>query len=366
MTERVPTEKLDVAFFVPNLEGGIGRVTAAIAKSLHASGKDVAVWSAAQSNSEHEEELALLLPVRHLGSGSTYSSLPSLVRALRERTPCVVVSASFQANCALILASFFVRKKPRMIIAEHTSLDVGLPELSFLKRLIWRMLIRALYPRADAHVAVSKGVARALATVSGVPLQHITVIPNPIISDELFVKSQEPVHHPFFASSEPTVLYVGRFSKEKDVATLLKAFAMVRVPSNLLLLADGPERAALEQFVKENKLSNRVSFLGHVKNPYPYFKKSDTLVLSSKREGLPTVLIEALAFGMKVVSTDCKSGPREILRDGAYGTLVPVGDSDALAKAIETSLKNDKERVPESALMQYKVGTATKAYLSLF
>ena len=238
-----------------------------------------------------------------------------------------------------LLASIFTRAPTKYGIADHPSVDAALQELSFLKRILWRILILLLYPLADKHIAVSKGVAKAMSKYGGVNISRIAVIPNPVISEEIFSLADIRVQHPFFDLNEPVVLFVGRLSYEKDIPNLIYAFKKVQdsAPSHLILVGDGPDRAKLEKLVCEENISKRVSFVGHQDNPYPYYAQSDLFVLSSTREGLPTVLIEALAFGLKVVSTDCPSGPREILNNGVYGQLVRPGDSAALANSIISS-----------------------------
>lgn len=356
----------EMVFYTPTLDGGIGRVTALLAQGIHARGITVEVWSA-ESGGDYAEDLAQTLSVRVLGTGKVRSSFVPLMRALREHKPKVLLSAAFHANCIAILASLFVSKRPHIVIADHPSVVAALKELPFFKRLVWSLLIRVLYPRADAHIAISQGVAQAMSKYSGVSLSQIHVIPNPVISDELFSKSSELITHPFFETNEPTLLYVGRLSPEKDLPTLLRAFALIqeKTPARLIIIGDGPERTNLERIVVNKKLHERVSFVGHQKNPYPYFARSDVFVLTSTREGLPTVLIEALALGMKVVSTDCPSGPREILNDGAYGTLVPVGDASNLATAIIMALNSSRQNIPNVALTPYQIDTAVNAYIKV-
>ena len=155
-----------------------------------------------------------------------------------------------------------------------------------------------LYPIADKHIAISKGVAKAMSKYSGIDLSKITVIPNPVITDEIFAQGSVLVRHQFFDLSEPILLYVGRLSFEKDVPNLIKAFKKVqnKIASRLLIVGDGPERDKLEELVRQGHIEDRVSFLGHQDNPYSYFAQSELFVLSSTREGLPTVLIDALAL----------------------------------------------------------------------
>ena len=361
-----PDKKPSLVFFVPSLDGGIGRVTTLLALGMQASGEHVEVWSAAPQ-SGYANKLERTLTVKYLGDGSVSSSLFPLMRGIRTRAPITLISASFHANCVALVASIFTRTPTKYAIADHPSVDAALQELSLLKRILWRILILLLYPLADKHIAVSKGVAKAMSKYGGINKSKIVVIPNPVITNEIFDLGSIRVQHPFFDLKEPVVLYVGRLSYEKDIPNLIHAFKKVQdqIPSQLIIVGDGPDRLMLEQLVQQHHLGSNVSFVGHQANPYPYFAQSDLFVLSSIREGLPTVLIEALALGMKVVSTDCPSGPREILNDGAYGQLVRPSDSDALAHSIISSLKSPSPSVPTSVFEQYKVESAVSAYTKI-
>ena len=351
-------------FFVPSLDGGIGRVTALLASGLQAaSGKKVEVWSAAPQ-SGYAKDLENKLKVRYVGNGSVSSSLFPIIHELRTHSPIALISASFHANCIALIASIFSRTSTEFVIADHPSIDSALQEFSFIKRILWRILIFILYPIADKHIAVSKGVAKAMSKYSGINLSKITVIPNPVITDEIFTQGSVLVSHPFFDLKEPILLFVGRLSYEKDLSNLINAFKKVQkqIPSRLLIVGDGPDRTKLEALTHQEHIDDRISFLGYQNNPYAYFAQSDLFVLSSSREGLPTVLIEALAFGLKAVSTDCPSGPSEILNNGEYGKLVKIGDSSALANSIISSLKGTRPIIPKSFFEQYKVESAVYLY----
>jgi len=160
---------------------------------------------------------------------------------------------------------------------------------------------------------------------------------------------------------------VGRLQMQKDYPTLLHAFAQVRKnrPVRLLILGEGKDRLALEELIKELGLEQDVSLPGFVMNPYAYMARASLFVLSSRWEGLPTVLIEALCCGTPVVSTDCPSGPREILRDGQYGQLVPVGDVDGLAQAIEAALNSKAPGPPSESWRPYDLENVVNQYISL-
>jgi glycosyltransferase involved in cell wall biosynthesis len=193
------------------------------------------------------------------------------------------------------------------------------------------------YLAADGITAVSQGIAEDLVCSFGLPRERVTTIYNPVVTPELLAQAQAPLDHPWFApDAPPVILGVGRLHPQKDFPTLLRAFARVRAVRvvRLVILGEGEQRAALQQLVAELGLTKDVALPGFVGNPFAYMARAGVFVLSSAYEGLPGVLIQALACGCPVVSTDCPSGPGEILEQGAYGPLVGVGDVAALAQAM--------------------------------
>lgn len=359
-------QNLDLVLFVPSLEGGIGRVTTLLAEGLNSSGKKVEIWSAAFKKG-YGEKIEHAIKIRYIGNGNIMSAFIPMLSEIKKNSPNFIISASFHANCLAILASFFSSKSTKFIIADHPSIDAALKEFSFIKRTIWRILIFVLYRMAYKHVAISKGVANAMSKFSGINKSKINLIPNPVINDEIYTQSSKFVTHPFFKLNKPILLYVGRLSHEKNVGNIIRSFkkSQKSISSRLLIIGDGPQKRKLEKLVIEECINKKVSFLGHKDNPYPYFVHADLFVLSSNREGLPTVLIEALAFNLKIVSTDCPSGPREILRDGLYGKLVKLNDSDAFSHAIVTSLREPKLKIPKPHLEQYKSRNVISLYSDL-
>jgi glycosyltransferase involved in cell wall biosynthesis len=227
---------------------------------------------------------------------------------------------------------------------------------------------RIFYPWADGIVTVSQGVARDLAQITGVPLERIQVIYNAVLTPELRESTKEPMNHPWFAPGEPpVVLGAGRLVEQKDFPTLIRAFAQVRRvrPARLIILGSGREQKRLEALVQELSIKEDVGWVGFVKNPFAYMAHSAVFVLSSAWEGLPTVLIEAMAAGASVVSTNCESGPAEILDNGKYGSLVAVGNSEAMAEAILNVLSSTSKSVDSCWLDQFTLETATQKYLDL-
>jgi glycosyltransferase involved in cell wall biosynthesis len=213
---------------------------------------------------------------------------------------------------------------------------------------------------------VSEGVAASFAAGTGLPTESVNVIYNPVLTEQYWRAIERTPEHPWFAPGElPVIMGVGRLVAQKDFPNLIWAFAEVRsrIDARLMILGEGPDRAKLEQLVTELELGEWVSLPGFVKDPVSLMARAATFALSSVREGLPTVLIEALATGVPVVSTDCESGPREILRGGELGRLVPVGDSAALAEAITAALSEPARKVDPVHLQEYFPKESARKYL---
>ena len=226
-------------------------------------------------------------------------------------------------------------------------------------------LARLTYPGAAAITAVSKGVAEDLAETIGIPRDRIDVIHNPVVTPELIARAAEPIEHEWFApGSPPVVLAVGRLSPQKDYPTLLQAFAKARKrrPAKLLILGEGPLRPELEATIEELGIGPDVRLPGFVENPWAFMRQCAVYAMSSRWEGLPTVLIEALASGARIVSTDCPSGPREILDGGRYGRLVPVGDVAALARVLAEALDDDSPLPGPECWSPYELDTVVEQY----
>jgi glycosyltransferase involved in cell wall biosynthesis len=200
------------------------------------------------------------------------------------------------------------------------------------------------------------------------PRHRIQVIYNPVVSPELQQKLQAPLEHPWFQPNQPPVLLAaGRLAAEKDFSTLIHAFAQVRQrrPARLVILGEGEDRAVLEALIRQLGLEKDVSLPGFVDNPYAYMIRASLFVLSSKAEALPTVLIEALYCGLPLVATDCPGGTREILANGRYGQLVPVGDLTALTQAMLTALDRQLPSMSQEAWHLFELEVVVSQYLKV-
>lgn len=293
-------------------------------------------------------------------------SLPVLIQYLQREQPKNLIS-SLHYPCEISLwAKRLSGVSTRIIVCEHNTLSQEAKRIPQLSVRLSPIAAKLFYPWADGIIAVSQGVAEDLATVTNLPLERIPVIYNPIVTPELFSKAKEPVNHPWFNPGEPPVILgVGRLSPQKDFPTLIRAFAQVRQlqPVRLMILGEGPDELQLKALVAELGLENDVAMPGFVENPYSYMARSAVFVLSSAWEGFGNVLAEALAVGTPVVSTNCESGPSEILADGKYGFLTPVGDSQAIAEAIFKVLSGNTQKVDPNWLEQFGLEVCTEKYL---
>lgn len=306
--------------------------------------------------------------VRDLKASRVLTGLPALARYLRRERPEAMLSVFGYSNIIALWAWRMAGVPTRLFVNEQNTVSVEAGNSLSLRGRLTPPLMKRFYPWANGIVVVSQGVRDDLARLTKIPRERITVIHNPVVRAEVLEKAQAPLAHPWFEPGQPPVLLgVGRLHPQKDYPTLLQAFAQVRQkrPARLLILGEGKERPTLEALLRRLGLEQDVSLPGFVTNPYAYMARASVFVLSSRWEGLPTVLIEALCCGTRVVSTDCPSGPREILRDGEYGQLVPVGDAGALARALETALATHTPSPPSESWRPYELQTVVAQYAKL-
>jgi glycosyltransferase involved in cell wall biosynthesis len=292
-----------------------------------------------------------------------------LADQLRQIRPDALLSALTDCNLTAILAQRFVNGF-KVVTSEQNTPSLSIRSQPAAGTVL--KMMRRLYPKADRIVAISQGVANDLISLLNLLHEKVTVIYNPVVTPELFEQAKQPVSHPWFEQNQlPVILAVGRLTRQKDFPTLFRAFSLVRQvrPAKLLILGEGEERANLERLAIELGIQNDVSMPGFCDNPFAFMAKAYVFVLSSAWEGFGNVLVEALACGCPVVATDCRSGPREILGNSRYGRLVPVGDHEALAKAILETLDNpdfpaDRQTRLQRA-MEFSVDAAVDKYLKV-
>jgi glycosyltransferase involved in cell wall biosynthesis len=289
---------------------------------------------------------------RHLSPTLRY--LPALAEFIRRARPDALLSATPYMNLEALWARRLADVPLRVLISEHNNLSHGhvLGQGSHARTL--PALQRRTYPEAAAVIAVSLGVADDIAMRTGVPRATITTIYNPALRAEITELAREPVDHPWLQPAEPpVVLGIGRLSAAKDFPTLIRAFARLREKraARLIILGKGKDarktakrQSALLDQAKSLGVAADLNMPGFVLNPYAYMGRAAVLAVSSAHEGFCNVLVEAMACGCPVVSTDCPSGPAEILDHGRFGKLVPVGDDTALAAAIARAIEHPLDR----------------------
>ena len=325
-----------IAIYVPSLSGGgAERVMLDLATGLLDRGIRVDLVLV-RAEGDYLSQVPVGLRIIDLNSHRAAASLLKLVSYVRRERPAALLSTLAEANVIGLVAKLLLRGRLRVVTRIANTYSEELAIGSFKHRQALRLL-KLLLPMADSIVAVSQGVADDLCELLP-PVSHkVATIYNPVVRPDIVNQAKVPVEHPWFnAGSSPVILSAGRLTMVKDHATLLRAFAEVRRlrPARLVILGVGPERENLLELADGLNVSQHVDLPGFDVNPFAYMSRASVFVLSSRYEGFPNVLAQAMACGTPVVSTDCRSGPSEILEDGKWGHLVPVGDWRAMAEAI--------------------------------
>jgi glycosyltransferase involved in cell wall biosynthesis len=360
-------EHTKIAIFVPSMAGGgAERGAVKLAEGLVRRGFDVDLVLAS-AEGPRMGEIPPEVRLVDLGARRVATSFPGLVRYLRREKPQGLASVLDHANIVALWARKLGRYSGRVVVIEQNTLSEAVRNGKSRRDRMMPRLVRRFYPWADYVVGVSEGVTEDLAQFVSIPTEKMRVISNPIVTPEIGELARAPVDHPWFDGGPPVFVAAGRLRPQKDFPTLLRAFSYVRAkrPVRLLILGEGPERERLEALTRELELSDDVSLPGAMTNPYAYLARSTAFILSSRWEGLPTVLIEAMSCGAPVIATDCPSGPREILADGRYGALVPVGDVPALAAAMDDALDGNLARPPLESWRRYAIDAVVDEYVPL-
>lgn len=281
------------------------------------------------------------------GSPKPLRFIPALSAYLYRERPAALMSVLAFGNVASILARETSKVPTRVVIGQRNHLSKEHCDRHCLRRWLVRYVLRYFYAKAAAIVAVSDGVRMDLCDTLSIECDNIFTVYNAVADKALDRYSREQLDHAWFNNAgAPVILAAGKLKPQKDFPTLLHAFQLVRkvLDAKLIILGIGPELDNLMALAHQLRVDKHVLFEGFVDNPFKYMANADLFVLSSAYEGLPGVLIQALACGCPVVSTDCPSGPHEILEGGEFGDLVPVGDPAALSEAIISSLQRTHDR----------------------
>lgn len=349
-----------VFFFRPTLaDGGADRVTVTILHRLDRS-RFAPALVLMREEGAFLDDVPPDVPVFALGSSRLATSGVALGRLLRRERPDVLFSTASAANIVAVAAHRATGARGRVVLSERSALYRGRGRLH-VKQSAEVGLKRLTYRFADLVTAVSQGVADQLRDSLGLARERVRVVYNPMVDERLPASAAEPVGHPWFEDGAPVLLAVGRLVAQKDYPTMLEALALVRrrVPARLVVLGDGPLKAELIELARARGLAGAVDFAGFHKNPFKFMARARLLLSSSRVEGLPGAIIQAMACGTPVVATDCDFGPREVITaPDVDGFLVPVGDAAGLARHAAALL--------ESPGLRDQVGAAARRSVQRF
>jgi glycosyltransferase involved in cell wall biosynthesis len=307
--------------------------------------------------------------VVELGRSHVNTSLWPLARYLRRERPAAMLTDKDRVNRTAIMANLLAGRRTRLIVRTGTTVSRDLPKKRWLERQVQRASMRWLYRLADGVVLPSQNARQDLLSVSGLPEGFVHAVPSPVITQAMRDQAAEPVPHPWFGPGRPPVILgVGELSGRKDFATLIRAFSRLRAhcEARLVILGEGNQRQTLQALARDLGVAEEVDLPGFVENPYPFMAGAGVFALASLYEGAPVVLMEALGLGTPVVATDCPSGPREIMREGSLGPLVPVGDDAAMAEGLLSMLREPPSRAAlRNGVAPFEAEASADAYLSL-
>lgn len=354
-------------FFATSGHSGVDRLAGHLVRGFAATGHTVELLQI-RNHGPYLQDLPRGVERIDLGVSHVGPALLPLIRYLRRARPDMLLCDKYRVNRLVLLARRLARCNTRIAVRVGTTVSIDLASRSRLQRWAETLWMRLLYPQADVVITPSQGAARDLERVARLPAGRAIAVPSPLVAGDLPARAAEAPEHPWLSGKDrPVILGAGELCSRKDFATLMRAFARVRaaMPARLIILGEGRQRERLLALASELGVADDVSLPGFVGNPYAFMARADVFALTSRWEGFGNVLAEALAVGTPVVSTDCPSGPREILQEGRYGPLVPVGDDARLADALRRVLHNPPGRdILRAAARAYDVTQATRSYLA--
>lgn len=348
----ITTQKKKILIVIPSMGGGgAERVVVNLANHLDSGRYGVSI-ATFQERNDYVNELDKDINIMCLGKKSKWDFLKLILRlrkVIKEHKPDVVLSLIYYANIITLFAGMSLKRNFKVIISEH------IYSYKYLSEGGWRALKRCFmnfaYKKADKIITVSEGIKKILQDDFNIPAEKIVTIYNPIPFDVIVKNSQQAVVHPFFENGGNNVIIgMGRLEHQKRFDVLLKAFAIVQRQHNearLIILGKGALQKDLEELTHKLNLNKFVNFAGFQPNPHAWVSKADIFVLSSDMEGFPMAILEAMACGVPVISTDCPTGPSEIIINGENGILVPPSNEKKLAEAMIALLedKNHREKL---------------------
>ena len=362
------TTNKKVSIFIPSLlGGGAERIMVILANEFCERGISVDLVLS-KAVGPYLADIQPNIRIVNLNASRLIYSIFPLIKYIRKESPKVMLTALNTSNIIAIIARILSGISFKLVISERAVSSVALRDNPLMRAKLIPFLMRRFYKKADAIIAVSAGVADDLVNEYKQSKSKVFIIYNPIVTSQLIDLSNENFHHKWFGNQDiPVILAIGRLTSQKNYPLLLNAFSLLLEihDARLVILGDGQLKSNLEELAINLNIREKVSFPGFVINPFNWMKNASLFVLSSDYEGLPGALIQAMACGTPVVSTDCPSGPKEILENGKWGKLTPVGNVQLLLKAIADTLAEEKH--PDVALraQDFDVAHGVNGYLKV-
>lgn len=359
---------MKISILLPDLRGGgVERIRIVLAHEFARAGHEVE-FVLMQARGELLEEARASFSVVDLASPRARSLPFALARYLRQRRPDALLAAMWPLTVIAPLAQRLSGHRCEVIVSEHNTLSVQYGDWGQLHRTAMRASMAMGYRLSDHRIGVSQGVVQDISALSGLRPTAFNAIYNPVPPRAYpLVKALRDAEEHWAGPKGARIVTVGSMKVQKNHVLLLRAFAQLDRPkARLMFVGDGPRRNGLMALAQDLGVANQVIFAGFRPDPTPFYKTADLFVLSSDYEGFGNVIVEAMACGVPVVSTDCRSGPAEILANGKYGRLVPVGDTEKLAKGIEEALQasHDTDALVSRAA-EFSPSIAAQSYLKL-
>lgn len=358
---------MKIAFHFPKLSsGGVEKMRIILAREFLSRGIDVD-FVLCKAQGEYLNQVPEKVNIVDFKVNHTRNSLFPLVGYLKKHQPDYLISSLGPQNVIAIIACKLAKTKTKVFVTQHNALSQQAKQKATIQQRLIPLCYKLVLPYANGVISVSKGIAEDIAKNVGYPLSRIHVIYNPAYTERTDLYTHSEINE--LLKNKKYIISIGRLVHQKAFDDLIAAFKQVYIHNtemNLVILGNGPLEAELKLQVKKLRLENVVHFLGFVNNPKDYLAKASLFALASRYEGFGNVIVEALSEGIPVVSTNCEYGPDEILEDGKYGALVPVGNVEALANAILDSLnsQHDREALIERA-KQFSPSAVAERYLTI-
>ncbi|MCB9991209.1 MAG: glycosyltransferase [Rhodospirillales bacterium] len=361
---------MEIAFFIPDFKGGGAQRMIVNMANEFARRDHNTTLLLLNRDGPYQDKVSHNVKITSFEKDRAFKAFFRLRRYLKENRPDVVISALFHVNVLLVLARLSLPGlNTKIIVTERNHFSMRVKNSDRALDKLFPPLVFLLYRFADKVIGISKGVADDIRQSARLPEDKVDWIHNPVVTADTLEELKKTIKKPWFEhGTEPVIVTSGRLVPQKDYETLFRAMAeLVKTrKARLLILGTGPLREKLGEFARDLNIREYIHFAGFVENPLPYMKKADLFVMSSHWEGFCNVIVEALLCGLPIVATDCPSGPAEILDNGTYGTLVPVGDYEALAAAMAAALDagHDPKRQKRRA-MDFTVEHICNQYLNV-